>query len=362
MKLLTYFLFFFIFIQSNALADSTYVQASEHHSARQIKGFAFNSDGTILHVSSSQALGSGVNTSRDDKVYRYTLSTGFDLSTMSESSTNLVIKDSAYCASNMQQPSGLAFNGDGTRIFVANTLDGGTLDACQIDVDSAFDAPGGVTAVSTKGILVNSGDTDVGDSASSADGLAFNSDGSKLFLTNDTTDKIYEFSLTTNYDLGTATYSNNSYEPTDDSFSNIEGIAFNNDGTLMFVVESSNDEVLQYSLSTGFDLSSTIIYEGTFDKIRANYLTASGLSSGHSHSTAMTKHIGFNNDGTKFYVSTGRFIDNDDRQYILEYNLNVAYQILEVNPTLSSSSPSDGATSVGVNDNITLTFDEIVDA
>jgi len=362
MKLLTYFLFFFIFIQSNTLADSTYVQASEHHSARQIKGFAFNSDGTILHVSSSQALGSGVNTSRDDKVYRYTLSTGFDLSTMSESSTNLVIKDSTYCASNMQQPSGLAFNGDGTRIFVANTLDGGTLDACQIDVDSAFDAPGGVTAVSTKGILVNSGDTDVGDSASSADGLAFNSDGSKLFLTNDTTDKIYEFSLTTNYDLGTATYSNNSYEPTDDSFSNIQGIAFNNDGTLMFVVESSNDEVLQYSLSTGFDLSSTIIYEGTFDKIRANYLTASGLSSGHSHSTAMTKHIGFNNDGTKFYVSTGRFINSNDRQYILEYNLNVAYQILEVNPTLSSSSPSDGATSVGVNDNITLTFDEIVDA
>ncbi len=362
MKLLKYFLFFFIFIQSNALADSTYIQASEHHSARQIKGFAFNSDGTILHVSSSQALGNGVNTSRDDKVYRYTLSTGFDLSTMSESSTNLVIKDSTYCASNMQQPSGLAFNGDGTRIFVANTLDGGTLDACQIDVDSAFDAPGGVTAVSTKGILVNSGDTDVGDSASSADGLAFNSDGSKLFLTNDTTDKIYEFSLTTNYDLGTATYSNNSYEPTDDSFSNIEGIAFNNDGTLMFVVESSNDEVLQYSLSTGFDLSSTIIYEGTFDKIRANYLTASGLSSGHSHSTAMTKHIGFNNDGTKFYVSTGRFINNNDRQYILEYNLNVAYQILEVNPTLSSSSPSDGATSVGVNDNITLTFDEIVDA
>ena len=88
MKLLTYFLFFFIFIQSNALADSTYVQASEHHSARQIKGFAFNSDGTILHVSSSQALGSGINNSRDDKVYRYTLSTGFDLSTMSESSTN----------------------------------------------------------------------------------------------------------------------------------------------------------------------------------------------------------------------------------------------------------------------------------
>ncbi len=364
MKLLKYFLFFFIFIQSNALADATYVQAEELHDARTIQGIKFNSDGTVLHVVSSQAKGNNINTSSIDKVYRYTLSTGFDISTASDTATKLDIRDNAICASNFQQPTGIDFNNDGTRMFVGNSLDGGTIDVCQVDVDSAFDAPGGVTAMSTKGISVSSGDTDIGDDASAVDGLAFNSNGSKMFLTNMETDKIYEFSLTTNYDLSTASYSNNFFEPTDDSASDIEGIAFNDDGTMLYFVEGELDYILQYELGTAYDLSSSKTYKGKLE-IRPNYLTASGLSSGHTHSEGVASQMTFNNDGTKLYVSTGQAIINGNtttsRHFILEYNLSPAYQIYS-EPELDSSSPSDGATSVGVNDNITLTFDEIVDA
>ena len=321
MKLLKYFLFFFIFIQSNALADATYVQAEELHDARTIQGIKFNSDGTVLHVVSSQAKGNNINTSSIDKVYRYTLSTGFDISTASDSATKLDIRDNAICASNFQQPTGIDFNNDGTRMFVGNSLDGGTIDVCQVDVDSAFDAPGGVTAMSTKGISVSSGDTDIGDDASAVDGLAFNSNGSKMFLTNMETDKIYEFSLTTNYDLSTASYSNNFFEPTDDSASDIEGIAFNDDGTMLYFVEGELDYILQYELGTAYDLSSSKTYKGKLE-IRPNYLTASGLSSGHTHSEGVASQMTFNNDGTKLYVSTGQAIINGNTTTSANGNAN----------------------------------------
>ena len=45
-----------------------------------------------------------------------------------------------------------------------------------------------------------------------------------------------------------------------------------------------------------------------------------------------------------------------------EYTLTTGFELINTAPTLSSSSPSDGATSVGVNDNIVLTFSEAVDA
>ena len=40
-------------------------------------------------------------------------------------------------------------------------------------------------------------------------------------------------------------------------------VTFNNDGTKMFVVGNSN-EVDEFKLSTGFDLSSTITHVGSF--------------------------------------------------------------------------------------------------
>ena len=355
---------FLICIYSNAFSDATFVQGKELHDARTIQGIKFNSNGDVLHVVSSQAAGNNINTSSIDKVYRYTLSTDFDISTTSDTATKLDIRDGDICASNFQQPTAIAFNNLGSRMFVGNSLDGGTLDVCQVNLDSEFDAPSGVTPMATRGITVDSGATDVGDAASAVDGLEFNSTGSKMFLTNMETDKIYEFNLTSNYDVSTASYSNNFFEPTDDSASDIEGIAFNDDGTMLYFVEGELDYILQYELGNAYDLSSSKTYKGKLE-IRPNYLTLSTEDAGHVHTEGVASQMTFNNDGTKLYVSTGQAIKNGNgitsRHFILEYNLSPAYKIYS-EPELASSSPSDGATSVGVNDNITLTFDESVNA
>ena len=298
------------------------------------------------------------------------------MSTITGSSTSLDIRVKTLCGpgpnathGGFQQPEGLTFNNDGTRLFIANKLQRGgstQLAVCQLDVGSAFNAPGGVTAIDPKGIQIdNGGVSDVEDNnAQSASGIVFNDDGSKVFLTNLNTDTIYEFDLSTNFLISTATYNDANFHPTENSFDSINGITFNDDGTRLYVVESALDDIHQYTLSTAYDLDSTITYEGAFDGndtegIRTKYRSA-GVS--NSSLSGVATHISFNNDGTKFFVSTGQHINNSNRQFILEYSLSVPYQVIDVAPILSSSSPADNATDIEVDSNITLTFSEAVDA
>ena len=101
--------------------------------------------------------------------------------------------------------------------------------------------------------------------------------------------------------------------------------------------------VNEYTLSSGFDLSSTVTFVDSYDVgDQDNY--PMGLA--------------FNSDGTKMFVVNSGWVPNS----ILEYTLTTGFDVVNTTPTLSSSSPADGATSVGADDNIVLTFSEAVDA
>ena len=56
---------------------------------------------------------SSISGNQDDKILEYTLSTGFDVSTAS-------YVDSLDISSRNTQPTGLAFNNDGTKMFVVD--------------------------------------------------------------------------------------------------------------------------------------------------------------------------------------------------------------------------------------------------
>ena len=77
-------------------------------------------------------------------------------------------------------------------------------------------------------------------------------------------------------------------------------IAFNNDGTKMFVVGTSGDDVNEYTLSVGFDLTSTVTFVDSFDV---------------SGEDTNLRTITFNNDGTKMYVVGAA--DDDINSYTL---------------------------------------------
>ena len=105
---------------------------------------------------------------------------------------------------------------------------------------------------------------DVSAKTEAAQGIAFNNDGTKMFLSDKNDDDIDAYTLSTGFDLSTATYVNS--VDISDQASSPAGIAFNNDGTKIFVVNNgirggnAKDEVLEYTLSVGFDLTSTVTF------------------------------------------------------------------------------------------------------
>ena len=123
---------------------------------------------------------------------------------------------------------------------------------------------------------------------------------------------VNEYSLSTAFDVSTATYAGNS-----ERFSVVSqeiGISFNNDGTKMFIVGNTGENVNEYSLSTAFDVS-TASYVQNFSVLPK--MESSGMA--------------FNNDGTKMYII------GDQHNKVYEYNLdNPAVQTVCINDAITN--------------------------
>ena len=216
----------------------------------------FNSDGTKMFV---------IGVSGDD-VNEYTLSSAFDVSTATYSQNFSVAGQENF-------PQGLRFNSNGTKMFVVGSAGD---DVNEYNLTTGFDVS---TASYSQNFSVSSQDND-------PRGIAFNSDGTKMFMVGQTTDTVYQYSLTTGFDLSTASYASVSFsvasqdtDPTD--------ITFSSDGTVMFICgQQGTDEVHRYTLSTGFDLSTA-----SFD-----------ISFSVASQETAVEGIAFNNDGSKMYI------------------------------------------------------------
>ena len=102
---------------------------------------------------------------------------------------------------------------------------------------------------------------DLSSQESSPQGVAFNPDGTKMFIVGWGGDEVNEYTLSTGFDVSTASYDSNFSVASQDTVP--QDIVFNNDGTKMFIVGEGNDAVYEYTLSTGFDVS-TASYDSNF--------------------------------------------------------------------------------------------------
>ena len=84
-------------------------------------------------------------------------------------------------------------------------------------------------------------------------GIAFNNDGTKMFVVGFDGDDVNEYTLSTGFDVSTASFVDSFSVAAQETIP--QGIAFNNDGTKMFVIGFAGDDVNEYTLSTGFDVS-----------------------------------------------------------------------------------------------------------
>ena len=143
--------------------------------------------------------------------------------------------------------------------------------------------------------------------------VVFNSTGSRLYVVNGNSSGVFEYQLTTNYDLSTATYAGLT-ESLDISGqeSQSRGLSFNAEGTKLFIIGEQDDAIVEYNLSVAFDIS-----------------TASHLGVSEEFSVATEddapQQLVFNYDGTQVFMSGTQ---NDS---LYTYNLNIPYDISTAN-------------------------------
>ena len=142
-------------------------------------------------------------------------------------------------------------------------------------------------------------------------GLTFNNDGTKMFTVGSTGDNVYEYALSSAFDVSSSslTYTD-SLDISSEEFYPTE-IKFNHDGTKMYISGSTGDDINEYTLSSAFDITSTVTHKGSYDV---------NPSDGYSGATGFY----FNNDGTKLFT-TGYANDR-----VNEHNLTSPFSLVDV--------------------------------
>ena len=222
-----------------------------------ITGMCFNDDGTKMYVCGETT----------DKVYQYSLSSAYDLSTASYDSVSLDVSGQLDPA-----PRSVVFNNDGSALYVCGPDDG----VVQYTVSTPYD-------LSTASYSSNTF------SVSSQElypcGVIFNNDGASMYIVGSENKTVYQYTLSTPFDVSTASYASKSMSVTSEQ-SSPTGLAFNSDGTKIFVIGETTPKINQYSLSSAYDAST-----GSYDSVSYTY----------SEGT-VPRDIVFNSTGLKFFI------------------------------------------------------------
>jgi sugar lactone lactonase YvrE len=204
----------------------------------------------------------------NDTVYQYSLSTAWDMSTASYDSVSFSV------ASQEAGPGSLFFKDDGTKMYIAGSSGD---DINEYTLSTAWD-------VSTASFDQA---TSISTNVATARGLYFKDDGTKVFVVDQSGQDISEFSLSTAWDSTTISYTQAFSISTQDT--NPQAVYFNSDGTKMFVAGNTNATVFQYSLSTAWDVS-TASYDSISFSISSQDTGFTGLF--------------FKSDGSKMYTAS----------------------------------------------------------
>ena len=254
-----------------SIADAALEKSlSTYYENDEPKDVAFNNDGTLMYVLGVQSV---------DRVYQYSLSTPFDVSTgfLGYGGDEAVYSFRIDAQDTFAR--GIAFSADGSKMFMTGIA---TSLVYEYDLPLPFDV---ISAV------YNSVSYYPG-SIGQPQALTFNNDGTKMYVVGTST--VYQYSLSTAFDLSTASYDSVSFAAASQD-SAIESVKFNSDGTKMYLAGTANNSVYQYSLSTAFDLSTT-----SYDSVSFSVSPIGAVPTG----------IAFNLDGSKMYITSNASNNN----------------------------------------------------
>ena len=135
-------------------------------------------------------------------------------------------------------PRGVTFSPDGTKAYIVG-IDTNTV--YQYTLSTAWDVSTGSYASKSMSVGTEDGNPF---------GVAFSADGTKAYIVGIATDTVYQYTLTTPWDISTGTYASKSMYVGGEE-GNPQDVAFSSDGTKAYVVGHATDTVYQYTLTDG---------------------------------------------------------------------------------------------------------------
>jgi DNA-binding beta-propeller fold protein YncE len=181
--------------------------------------FFFRSDGNKLYIAGDV----------QDTIYEYNLGTPWNISTITYANKSFSI------ASQDTQPRGLYIRPDGLKAYMIGL---NTKRIYEYDLSVAWDIS--TATYSTRNISVSTHED-------LPQGVFFKSDGNKVFFVGSEKNKVYEYRLTTSWNISTAIYEGNYFSlSSEDNF--ITDLHFKPDGEYFYAIGNQNDKIYQYEL------------------------------------------------------------------------------------------------------------------
>lgn len=234
-------------------------------------------DGTVAIVSAG-----------DGGIESYTFGTAYDVTTLSYDSNRTSVAQ--YHPYDPNRRWNITVKEDGSIIHLLDLL---ASKAVQLEMSTSWD-PSSVTDGLTPSFDLTNED-------SSPEGTTFNDDGTTMFMVGSGTDTVYEYSLSTAWDITSASYTGNSFGIGTEDGTPRE-IIFRPDGSKFFILGDSNDTVYAYDLSTDWDITTA---------------THNGETFAISEGTDL-QDLSFKDGGERFYVLDGQGSTTSIYQYTLD--------------------------------------------
>lgn len=241
---------------NNATYSTIYEDVSSQATAPS--GIGFSDDGTQMYIIDAITV----------TIYQYTLTTAWNLATSSYASKSKLLSGED------SQPRAVAFKSDGTKMYIAGI---NTSTIYQYTLGTAWDVS--TASYDTVSKLVSSQDSD-------PLGIQFKPDGSTFYMIGNATDTVYQYTLGTDWNIGTASYASISKSVASQDNSPRD-LFINSAGTRLYMVGSDNDVVYQYEFTTAWNVST------------AAYNSRSVYTGGEDN-TPLGVH--FSSDNTKMYI------------------------------------------------------------
>jgi len=240
------------------------------------QGFTWKDDGSLYLLVDSGS----------DTVYSYDVTTNWDVSTSSYSGDSLDISTEDVT------PLDLTFGKDGERLYIVGSTNNKIF---QYNLSTPYDIT--TASYASKSLSIGGQDT-------VPHGLDISEDGSKIYMVGNANDRVYEYDLSTAWELDSGSYSGNSFLLTGEATNNL-AIRFDPTGTKMFVIgDVPNYRVHEYTLGTAWSLGGTVTYSGNFVDVS-------------TQTTDQLRGLDMGRSGTKLYVAATDIVSTD----IFEYDL-----------------------------------------